>query len=90
VPAEQNHASMVAHLGKRVNWSVIEHMSQLCNQQAHIVACKFCELDNHLYVQVSWYKLELVCQNKKDDKSLSGWAYKKLFVTVLKSAEKLG
>jgi hypothetical protein len=92
VPAEQNHASIVAHLGKGANWSVVEHTSQLCNRQAHM-ARKFRELDNRLHVGVSRYKSDYVGSKKINDelakKSLSDWAYTKLFVSVCKSAEKL-
>jgi hypothetical protein len=63
VPAEQNHSSIVAHLGKGTNWSVVEHTSQLCTYLAHI-AHKFHKLDNRLQVQVSWYKFGLVGSQK--------------------------
>jgi hypothetical protein len=66
VSAEQNHSSIIAHLGKGANWSVVEHTSQLCNCQAHM-AHKFRELENQLHVQVSQYKSGLVGSQKKDD-----------------------
>jgi hypothetical protein len=36
VPAEQNHSSVVAHLGKGANWGVAEHLSHMLKRQIHL------------------------------------------------------
>jgi hypothetical protein len=35
-PAEQNHSSAVAHLGKGANWGVAEHLSHMLQHQIHL------------------------------------------------------
>jgi hypothetical protein len=41
VPAEQNHSSICAHLGRGANWSIVEHCSQLIMRQPHFCPINF-------------------------------------------------
>ena len=92
VPAEQNHSSICANLGREANWSVVEHCSQLIIRQAYL-SRKFREIDNCLNVPIAGYKSSLEGQEKLDDelakKSLSDWAYTKKFEHTLKNSRKL-
>ena len=91
-PAEQNHSSVVAHLGAGASWSVVEHVSKLLERQT-VLTNKRRTKDSHAYVASLQYKSRLTFQAGDDDESakkkLSQYAYDKLWLVEYKSSERL-
>jgi hypothetical protein len=92
VPAEQNHASVAAHLGSGASWSVVEHVVMLHKRQVHLTQIRRTK-DIKSYVGTVKYKSSLRDQAGYDDeaakKQLSRWAYKCLFQVEFERSRKL-
>jgi hypothetical protein len=67
-PAEQNHSSMMAHLGAVASWSVVEQVPRLLACQTHLTA-KRCSNNSLAYVGSLKYKSRLQDQAALDDKT---------------------
>ena len=92
VPAEQNHASVSAHLGAGASWSVVEQVSKLMSRQTHLTS-KRRQKETKAYVASLKYKSKLRDQDALDDetakKRLSQYAYNKLFLFAYKGSSHL-
>jgi hypothetical protein len=51
-PAEQNHSSVVAHLGKGANWGVAEHISHMLLDAAISISPRTQEGSNPIQEQI--------------------------------------
>jgi hypothetical protein len=76
VPAEQNHSSVAAHLGKGANWSILGHVQQLIERQNILKKCihhhdnkLYISSDNKLYIFSLNCRSELIGQEKKNKES---------------------
>jgi hypothetical protein len=82
VPAEQNHSSVAAHLGRGGSWSVAEQVTKLLKCQTRI-STKRCQIEQKAYVVALWYKSNHRGQDAFNDemakRQLSPFAYGKLF-----------
>lgn len=80
VPAEQNHASIVAHLGRGGNLCIAEHIKLLVERQLHLAKIRQ-KNDNNLYLQICQFKSNLAGQRainqKKARETLSSYMYYK-------------
>lgn len=92
VPAEQNHSSTTARLGKGAAWSVVKHVERLIARQQDIMKQRR-EEDNRLYVFADRYKSDLNGPNKGPDelarKELSQYGFKELYRKAHRRAIKL-
>jgi hypothetical protein len=92
VPAEQNHSSVAAHLGRGASWSVVEQVSRLLSRQTHLTS-KRRHKDSKAYVGSLKYKSRLQDQAALDDetakKKLSEYAYNKLWLVENKTSSRL-
>jgi hypothetical protein len=83
VPAEQNHASVVAHLGDGASWEISQQITHLMNRQKELTKQRT-EKENSHFCSTLNYKSKKHGQERKDDESakkiLSNFAYQKLFV----------
>jgi hypothetical protein len=83
VPAEQNHASIVAHLGEGASWEISQHIQHLMNHQKELTKQRT-EKENTQFCSTLRYKSTKCGQQGKDDeeakKTLSNFAYQKLFL----------
>ena len=90
VPAEQNHSSVVAWLGKGATWSIMEHKSFLMQRQQDHAKMRKADEDA-LHVQCFKFKSQREGQLGVDEvvakKNLSGYAYREIFQTVRSRAE---
>ena len=91
-PAEQNHSSIVAHLGKGANWELTEHISNLLQRDRDISQQKASK-------EILWYDgstrfLSTYTSTKviEDDKIARSWmsqyAYEELWTKVVISSRK--
>jgi hypothetical protein len=87
VPAEQNHASIRAHLGRGAigrgaMWSVPEHARRLMDRQSGLTTKRRKEEGNHFH-RVRCYESSPRGQRKLDNematKNLAGWCVKHLY-----------
>jgi hypothetical protein len=82
VPAEQNHASIVAHLGEGGSWEIAQHIQHLMNRQKELTKQRT-EKENSQYCSTLHYKSSKRGQERKDEedakKCLSNYAYQRLF-----------
>ena len=88
VAAEQNHASVVAHLGKGANWGVAEHISHMLKRQIHLTTLRR-QKENSRFVLTHRYKSKLGMEDQTAKKSLSAFAYDNLFTTDLRRSKRL-
>jgi hydrogenase maturation factor len=87
-PAEQNHSSVVAHLGKGANWGVAEHLSHMLQRKIHLT--RLCqEKGNSQFVLTHRYKSKLGINDETAKKSLSTFAYDQLFTQEFHKSKKL-
>ena len=91
-PAEQNHASIVAHLGKGASWSIAEHITQLFKRQEFINAKEEQQMNDY-YVSTYRYKSMYSNQYGQDDvnarKLLTEYAHDNFFMKALKFSQNL-
>ena len=87
-PAEQNHSSVVAHLGKGANWGVAEHISHMLKRQIHLTKARR-EKENSRFVQTHRFKSKLGMDDETAKKSLSKFAYEELFTKEFRKCKKL-
>jgi hypothetical protein len=82
-PAEQNHASVAAHLGDGASWSIPEHVQQLIERQ-NTLEKQLAHRDNKLYTSTLMYRSKLIGVEKKNEeiakKHLTSYAFEHLFV----------
>jgi hypothetical protein len=92
VPAEQNHASIVAHLGEGASWEIAQQITQLMNRQKELTKQRT-EKENSLYCSTLHYKSSKRGQSAQDDEAaktlLSNYAYQKLFLKSFQGARYL-
>jgi hypothetical protein len=92
VPAEQNHASIVAHLGDGASWDIATQIQQLMNRQKELTKQRT-EKENSLYCSSLHYKSSKNGQSARDDqeakKILSNYAYQKIFLKSFQGARRL-
>jgi hypothetical protein len=83
VPAEQNHASIVAHLGDGASWDIANQIQHLMNRQKELTKQRT-EKENAHFCSTIHYKSSKKGQEQKDEeeakKTLSNHAYQKLFL----------
>jgi hypothetical protein len=77
VPAEQNHVSVVAHLGKGANWGVAKHLSHMLKRQIHLTKLRR-EKDNSCFVSTHRYISKIDIDDETAKKSLSKYGYDQL------------
>ena len=82
-PAEQNHSSIVAHLGEGASWEIAQHIQHLMNRQKELTKQRT-EKENSQYCSTIHYKSSKRGQERKDEetakKTLSNYAFQKLFI----------
>jgi hypothetical protein len=92
LPAEQNHASVAAHLGASASWSIVEQATMLLLWQTHLTA-KRQEKNTQAFVGSKNYKSRLQDQAASDNeaakKQLSHYAWDKLFLVEYKNSCRL-
>ena len=92
VPAEQNHSSVAAHLGRGGSWSVAEQVTKLLERQTHL-SSKRRSVEQKAYVAALRYKSNHRDQDGFDDEAakrqLSSLAYKRLFLLEYNSSKRL-
>ena len=88
VPAEQNHSSIVAFLGKGAMWDIWEHLKNLCER--HQVHCDY-ESREEAKLTVSSHKFqssfddEIAHEDVKAKQALAGYPYKLFYESIKKS-----
>ena len=91
-PAEQNHSSIVAHLGDGASWSIAKQVSELIERQQQLEK-KSAEWEARLYVKWLTYTSDLSGQCKHDDecarKKFTEFAYTDIFCVIRKRAAAL-
>jgi hypothetical protein len=91
-PAEQNHSSVAAHLGKGANWTIPEHVRQLIERQ-NTLEKSIHHHDNKLYTSSLNFRSELIGQEKRNEeaakKHLTKFAYSTLFIRSRDSSKEL-
>jgi hypothetical protein len=87
-PAEQNHSSVVAHLGKGANWGIAEHLSHMLKRQNHLTKLSQ-EKENSRFVLTHRYKSKLGMDDEMAKKSLLAFAYDQLFAKEFCKSKKL-
>ena len=79
VSAEQNHASVAAHLGKGGNFSIAEHTKLLADRQIHLAKVRRTEEDK-LLSMIEQFKSNKVGLRGEDEskarKCLTSYMYK--------------
>jgi hypothetical protein len=92
VPAEQNHSSIIAHLGNGASWSITEHTNNLIRRQVHLTSKRRQE-DDSRFVQTRVYKSCFGMDEAGDDelakRTFSKFGYESLFLPALKKKRKL-
>jgi hypothetical protein len=88
VPAEQNHSSVVAHLGKGANWGVAEHLSHMLQRQIHLTKLRR-EKDNSRFVSTHRYKSKIDIDDETAKKSLSKYGYDLLYKIEYRRSRRL-
>jgi hypothetical protein len=82
-PAEQNHSSIVAHLGDGASWEIAQHIQHLMNRQKELTKQRT-EKENSQFCSTLHYKSSKRGQERKDEeaakKTLSNYAFQKLFM----------
>jgi hypothetical protein len=82
-PAEQNHSSIVAHLGEGASWEIAAHIQHLMNRQKELTKQRT-EKENSHFCSTLHYKSSKRGQERKDEeaakKTLSNYAFQKLFI----------
>jgi hypothetical protein len=68
IPADQNHFSDAAHLGRGGSWSVAEHVTKLLECQTHL-STKRCQIKQQAYVGALRYKSKHCNQDGFDDEA---------------------
>ncbi len=89
-PAEENHSSIVSHLGKGASMSLPEQITQLLVRQQHL-STKKSKACLEYAVGCTTYKSAMEMAKDRDDdelakKSLAKWPYKHLWLPVRKAA----
>ena len=79
-PAEQNHASVAAHLGQGANWTISEHVHQLIERQ-NTLEKSFHHQDNKLYMSSLNFRSERIAIEKKNKKEKK---YRKISIKKIK------
>jgi hypothetical protein len=92
VPAEQNHSSVAAHLGRGGSWSVAEQVTKLLDRQTHLTT-KRRQNEQKAYVVAVKYKSKYCDQDGYDDeiakRQLSTYAYANLFHIEFRRSKRL-
>ena len=92
VPAKQNHASIVAHLGDGASWEVAQQIQHLMNRQKELTKQRS-EKENIHFCSTLHYKSSKRGQERKDKedakKTLSNYAYQKFLRKAFQGARKL-
>ena len=88
VPAEQNHSSVAAHLGKGANWGVTEHLSHMLQRQIHLTKLRR-EKDNSQFVSTHRYKSKIDIDDETAKKSLSKYGYDQLYKIAYRRSRRL-
>lgn len=92
VPAEQNHSSITAHLGKGASWGIAEHIKHLIVRQRDLTTQRRSREASRC-LSTNKYKSDFREQKQRDDelaiRSLSKWAYENLFVVEYRKISKL-
>ena len=88
--SEQNHASIVAHLGNSANgWSIMDHICHLVKRQAEHTKIKK-KRDDEWHCRAHGYTSKEIGQRGVDDtaakKALSSYAYNELYTRAAKYA----
>ena len=92
-PAEQNHASNVAHMGKGATWEIAEHVANLLQRDRDIS-------QSHSTEDIEWYQGSSTFVSLFDDPSLnqddkkarnwmSKFAYKEIWLKVVSKSNSL-
>jgi hypothetical protein len=82
VSAEQNHASIKAHLGDGATWYVADHARRLVERQSRLTPERRIEEAKHYHTVRKYQSMELgQCKVDKENAktNLSGWAYTHLY-----------
>jgi hypothetical protein len=83
VPAEQNHASIVAHLGEGATWEIAQQIQHLMDRQKELTKQRT-EKENSQFCSTIHYKSTRRGKERKDEeeakKTLSSYAFQKLFI----------
>ena len=91
-PAEQNHASVAAHLGQGANWTISEHVRQLIERQ-NTLEKSFHHQDNKLYTSSLNFRSERIGIEKKNEeeakRNLTSYSFQKLFLRSVELSKEL-
>ena len=92
VPAEQNHSSITARLGKGACWSLVKHVERLISRQQEMSKIRR-EEDNKLYVFADRYKSNLhgpeATKDEEARRSLARFAFTHFYRKTHKCSIKL-